>query len=251
MKITFLFAGTILSSFALANDFTQQVQRAQEQSLHIERKMQELGFKAPDPILPGADGDKPHQASLFRLHSDLSQLRAAAGTMLLGNTVTRLIVGPEGSPAVIELADGQGAFSGLRVLGEAKQATTEGRILIEFDRVVFRNGKTLVLKAVVLDQDGAYGLKAQVFSSKALMVAGAMTSSFISGAAASQQTQMASTFGFSQTQPGARNAILQGAAQTAADQSKRLIEDSTKEKPVLVLKRQSLVQILINEELKF
>lgn len=245
-----LIAG-ILCSVAHADEYGEQVRRAEQQSLHIGQKMQTLGFRLPDPLLSGASGDKPAPPALFRVHGDLSQLRSPAGTMLLGKTITRLVVGPEGSPAVIELGDGQGSFSGLRVLGQAKQATTEGRLLIDFDRVVFRSGKTLAVKAVALDQDGAFGLKAQVFSSKALMIAGAMVSSFISGAAASQQTQVTTPFGFSQPQTGGRNAILQGTAQTAADQSKRLIEDSTKEKPVLVLDGATDLKMYLEEELRF
>ena len=106
------------------------------------------------------------------------------------------------------------------------------------------------VKAVALDDTGAFGLQAQVFSGKAIAVAGAMASGFISGFAASQQGQTQTPFGFSQVQPTVRNSLLQGVAQTAADQSKRLIEDATKESPVLVVDAGTPVTGLTQEEVR-
>ncbi len=83
------------------------------------------------------------------------------------------------------------------------------------------------------------------------MIAGSIAGSFISGYAASQQTQQTTAFGFSQPQTGARNGVLQGVAQTAADQSKRLIEDATKEKPILVVEPDTKVSLYLDEEIKF
>ena len=62
--------------------------------------------------------------------------------------------------------------------------------------IVFRSGKVAAIKGTVLDEAGAYGLKAQVLTSKALMVAGSIAGSFISGYAASQQTTSQNAFGF-------------------------------------------------------
>ena len=87
--------------------------------------------------------------------------------------------------------------------------------------------------------------------SKAWAIAGAMAGSFISGLASAQQTQSVSAFGFTQAQPTGRNALLQGVAQTAADQSRRFVEDSTAEKPVLVVEPGAEVSVLIQEEVRF
>ena len=122
---------------------------------------------------------------------------------------------------------------------------------LEFQRLISRTGKAIPVQAVGLDQEGAFGLSAQVFSQKAWSVAGAMTSSFIAGLAASQQSQSANAFGFSQPQITGRNSLLQGVAQTAADQSKRLIDEATAEKPVLVVEAGTPVTILIQEEVRF
>ena len=240
-------------AFAQTTDYNGDLARLKERESAIDRQIQALGFSSRPA---GSDSDdrargprRPH--SLFDVHSDFSQLRAPAGRMLLAKTETRLVVGPDGSPAVIELDDGQGMFSGLKVLGQAVQSASEGRLLINFDRLIFRTGKTLKIKGMALDDTGGYGLKAQVFSSKAIMIAGAMASSFISGYTASQQTQQTTAFGFTQTQPTGRNAALQGVSQTAADQSKRLIEDSTKEKPVLVVEPGTTVSLYFDEEVRF
>jgi hypothetical protein len=103
---------------------------------------------------------------------------------------------------------------------------------------------------VALDTEGAFGLTAQVLNGKALAVAGAMASSFIAGLASGQQSQTTGPFGFSQTQPTGRNAILQGVAQTAADQSKRFIEETTSEKPVLVVEALTPVTVFVQEEVR-
>jgi type IV secretory pathway VirB10-like protein len=111
--------------------------------------------------------------------------------------------------------------------------------------------RAIELQATALDTDGAQGLVAEVFSSKAWSIAGAMAGSFISGLASAQQTQSIGALGFTQAQPTGRNALLQGVAQTAADQSKRLVEEATAEKPVLVVERGTAVSVLIQGEVRF
>jgi len=90
-----------------------------------------------------------------------------------------------------------------------------------------------------------------VLSQKALSVAGAIASSFVSGLAASQQSVTSNAFGFESTQRSPRNTILGGLAQTAADQSKRLIDEATSEKPVLIVEPNTSVTIMFQEEVRF
>jgi hypothetical protein len=80
---------------------------------------------------------------------------------------------------------------------------------------------------------------------------GAMASSFISGVAASQQTVAPTAFGFQEAPPTGRNAIFQGVAQTAADQSKRIIEESTQEKPILLCTEGTPVTVYLDQEVRF
>jgi len=248
----------IASFFALAEAnadpaFQQKVDQLRKNQAGIDQLIRNMGrssgFSSEPNAVPQSPSEPP--ASLFRVHDSLGSVRIPAGRLLFGRTVNRLVVGVEGSPVLIDLDEGQGALSGIRVTGLARQSGTEGRVTVEIQRVLLRSGKAISIQGAGLDPEGAYGLSAQVMSSKALAVAGAMASSFISGLAAAQQTQTTSPFGFSQVQPTGRNAILQGVAQTAADQSKRLIEDATKEKPVLIVEALSPVTVMIQEEVRW
>ncbi len=197
----------------------------------------------------GMSEDKPK--SIFQMHNSPSRLQAPIGKLLFGRTINRLVVGGESSPTIIQLKSDQGSFSELRVLASATQSSTPGRLGIQVQKVVFRSGEARLIQGVVLDEVGAQGVEAQVISQKALSIAGALGSSFISGLAASQQTVSANAFGFETTQPGTRNSILGGLAQTAADQSKRFIDDATNEKPVLILEAGTPVTVFLQEEVRF
>lgn len=204
-----------------------------------------IGITSPNP-----DDSESVSKPLFRNHSELSERLIPAGKLLYGRTLNRLIVGPEGSPVIVTLDREQGSLSQLRVLGTAKQSSAEGRVTLELNRLALKNGKIIPILGVGLDQSGAYGIESEIFSGKAIAVGGAMASSFISGFAASQQSQNVNGLGFSTTQPNGRNALLQGVAQTAADQAKRLIEDSSKEKPILLIDSSTQIAILIQEEVR-
>ena len=60
-----------------------------------------------------------------------------------------------------------------------------------------------------------------------------------------------SPIGITQNQITPRNSILQGVAQSAADQSKRLIDEATEEKPVFILKPGADVSIYFTEEVRY
>jgi hypothetical protein len=191
------------------------------------------------------------RGALLQIHAQLSTAALTPGMLLFGRLVNRMVIGADGSPALVEFEAAQGSLSGLRALGVARQAGTPGRISIELRQLLLLGGRAVPLQAVALDPEGAYGLSAQVISGKALAVAGAMASSLISGFAASQQTQAVSALGFSQVQPTGRNGLLQGVAQTAADQSKRLIDEATAEKPVLIVEALTPVTVLVQEEARW
>lgn len=225
-----------------------QLRQAQERSENLIHRLQVQAGLRENPVSKSKESEAP--SPLFKVHDDLTA-KIPAGKLLYGKVFNRLVVGSDGSPALVELDQNQGRYSGLRLMGQARQAGTPGRLSIEVTRLLLRNGRAVALQATALDHDGAFGLEAQVFSSKALAIAGAMASSFISGAAASQQTESINAFGFSQQQPTGRNALLQGLSQTAADQSKRLIGEATAEKPILVVESMTPVTVLIQEEARF
>lgn len=227
------------------------IRRSQKQSQALLNQFGFQGYSATDPAGGNATNPAAAGASLFRVHGELKSMRAALGTVLFGTLVNRLVISGEGSPAIVLLDAGQREFSQLKAIGIAKPASNPERISIEIQSLVFRSGKTLSIAGQALDEEGAYGIEAQVVSQKALAVAGAMAGGFISGLASAQQTQNQTAFGFSQVQPTGRNAILQGVAQTAADQSKRLIEESTREKPILIVEPGARVNVFLKEEVRF
>jgi len=243
-----LFAWPVLASDDWYSRKSQQLKSDQDHSDALIHRLQVQSGIIGSP--PPKAKDDTEKSPLFQVHDDLSA-KLPAGKLLYGKVFNRLIVGSDGSPVLIELDSGQGRYSNLRLMGFARQSGTPGRLTVEVQRLLLSNGRAVNLQASALDTDGAFGLEAQVFSSKALALTGALASSFIAGAAASQQTESTNAFGFSQIQPTGRNAIFQGLAQSAADQSKRLIGDATSEKPVLVVESQTSVTVLVQEEVRF
>lgn len=205
-----------------------------------------FGFENPQNQLPDQN-EKFKNRQLFQIHGRINELKIEPGLLAFGSLFTRLVVGAEESPVIAEIKDSRlGILHGLRLMGRARQSATGGRVNIEFDRLLLKGGSSLRIIAEALDSSGALGLSGEVFSSKAVTLAGSMVGSFLSGYASSQQTTNA--FGFSENKPAGRNALLQGVAQTAADQSKRLIDEATQEKPVIVIEQGTKVSILFKEE---
>ncbi len=251
LRIMGLIPWVALFSSDLAHaDYAQDLDRIKRRSETINRELKKLGYGTPSAPANGTAEEKG-PTRLFVVHDSVQRLQITTGTVLEATTETRLVVGTELAPAVVVLAENQGSLSGLRVLGRARAASIQGRVQIEFDRAVLRSGKVQPIKALALDIAGASGLEAEVFSGKALAIAGALGSSFISGLAASQQSVTTSAFGLNQVQPGGRNAILQGVAQAAADQSKRFVDEATQEKPVLVVEPATSLNVYFDEEVRF
>ncbi len=259
-KVGFGFYGCVLLGFliyfdlksALSSEFENGLNRLKQQQKTLSDKLKKFGIE------PGQkksrdqsdDSDLKDKPQLFKVHSDFKTQTIFPGKLLFGKTYTRLIVGSEGSPLLIILDEDQGAFSGLKILGSGRASATQGRLILEFNRLILNTGKTIPVSATALDASGGYGLSAQVFSGKALALAGSMASGFISGMALGSQTQNANAFGFNQVEHNSRNAILQGLASSASDQSKRLIEEATQEKPILVVEEGTELGVLFQEELR-
>lgn len=244
-------AGAVSVS-AFAADYDAQVQRIRTQSNRIQTHLRQLGIKTTvDDDAPFLDPNRPQKvAPMFEIHGDFKTRQAQEGSFIFGKLVNRLVVSSDEHPAIVELLTDQGVLSGLRIRGVARQSSNPERIQIDFTKIILRSGKAAQISASALDQNGALGLKADVFSGKALAVAGSMAGSFITGLAAGSQSQTTNGLGFTTVQSTGRNALLQGVAQTAADGSKRLLEEATKEKPVLIVEPGTEVSIFFNEEVR-
>jgi hypothetical protein len=236
------------------SDFLERAKRLRSQQALTDQLVTQI--KAQAGVNYQMGGSAPQRTEnamqpLFKVHAEVSQQKIPAGKMLFGQTFNRLVVGADGSPSLIELDEAQGSLSRLRVMGVARQSGTQGRVAIAVTRLLLRTGTSVPVQATTLDASGGFGLEAQVFSSKAAAIGGALASSFVSGLAAGSQSQVTGPFGFAQTETTGRNAVLQGVAQTAADQSKRFIEEATKEKPILVVEPGTPVTLLFDEEVRF
>ena len=233
------------------SSFHAKVERLRAGQSGVDQALRQLGRSAGIEVLGDARASgQAAPRSLFQVHGSMERVRFQQGRLLFGRLLNRLVVGPDGAPTLIELDPDQNLGSGVRFLGMARQAGAEGRVGVEITRLLLP-GKSVALQAAALDLDGAFGLTAEVWSHKGWKVAGAMASSFVSGLAAAQQSQTTSPLGFSQVQPTGRNALLQGVAQTGAEQSKRLIEEATADKPILVVEAGVPVTVLIQEEVRW
>lgn len=252
-NLSILILSMLNLGIACASEFSNQVDRLHQSQQTLDDRISPFralsGFRSSDSENKSVNREK--ESPIFHIHNSFSNLQAPVGKLLFGKIYNRLVIGSDKSPVIVVLNDGQKSFSGLRAIGTAIQSSTSGRVSIEIQKIIFRSGIAQTVSGLVLDTEGALGLTAQVISQKALTVAGALASSFVSGLASSQQSVTSNAFGFESTQRSPRNALLGGLAQTAADQSKRLIEESTSEKPVLILEANTEVSIMLQEEVRF
>jgi hypothetical protein len=199
---------------------------------------------------PAASPDESSSAPILQIVDATNRLVAPAGKILWGKSLGRIILSSDAHPLKLVLDPEQGLFSGLIVLGIAKASSTSGRVQMDLDRLVLRTGRTESIQGLGLDEQGALGVEAHVLSGKLSATGGALATGFISGLAAGSQSQVTGAFGYSQTEITPRNAILQGLSQAASDQSKRLIEDATRERPILILEPGAHVGIYLQQEVR-
>lgn len=250
MPIVFYLSCVMLSAFS-EDSFSLRTRRLRLLESQTDKEISKLGFTDP------ADTDVPNVETklevLLTNFSSEKKIQVQLGSFLYGRTIQKLVVGPEGAPTIIELNSNEGILGNFRVNCKARHSATPERVQIECTHLVAPSGKTFQTKAVVTDKNGSLGLKAQVLSQKGLLVAGAIGTGFLSGTAAALQPDQYSqsqSLGF-QKAPSARNLILQGVAQSSLDQSKRLIEQATNEKPILILNPQTPVALYFEEEVRF
>lgn len=249
----YLLIPLLFSRLAMGEDFEALRARLKIREQKITEHMARLGV-AGSSMQSGKTNSSQDEkgVSLFKVHGALTRTLVPAGSLFFGTLRNRLVVGGENSPVIVDLSPQNkfGQVAGLKLLGLAHQSSTDGRVALDFDRLILSSGKIVSLEGIGLDESGALGLEAQVFSSKALLAAGALASSFVSGFASAQQSRTTSNFGFSEVKPSGRNGLLQGVAETAATQAKNFIDKETQEKPVLVLNEGTAIAIFLNKEVR-
>ncbi|MDZ4676310.1 MAG: TrbI/VirB10 family protein [Oligoflexia bacterium] len=158
------------------------------------------------------------------------------------------------SPVVAQLVSG---FSfggrtllpaGTKFLGRAGQGQDSERVAVTFDQIVLPNGHQISAGGMAIMQDGSPGVVGDFHSNKGWKVAGALGSSFLSGAASAFQTTQGNAFGIQQPEGSTRNAILNGVAQTTLDQGKRFSEEAQNANGYVTVPSGTRFQIYIERE---
>lgn len=237
---------------AFSDEYERQVKQIQADVAATEREMERLGLSSQHRAGMLADQNKTQGRStpLIQFVDAKKTLVAPPGKILWGVILERIVLSSEPHPVRVKLDRDQGIFSRLIVIGIARPSSTQGRIQFDLDRMVLSTGGVEAIAAVGVDEQGSLGIVSHVLSSKALATAGALGTGILSGVAAGSQTLNQGALGFTQTEVNPRNALLQGLAQAASDQSKRLIEDATKEKPILTLEPGAQVGVLLQSEVR-
>jgi hypothetical protein len=138
--------------------------------------------------------------------------------------------------------------AGTKALGYAEPSEGGDRIGIQFDQIVLPSGHQITAKGTAQMPDGSPGIVGEYHSGKWGHVAGALGSSFLSGAAAAFETNQANAFGIQQPEGSTKNAILNGVARAALDQGKRFSDDAQNSKGYVTAPSGMSFQIYFDQE---
>ncbi len=115
---------------------------------------------------------------------------------------------------------------GTRIYGTATAGRQRDRVTVAFHDIVFQDGKTVKINAIGLSQDGSGGLTGTVIDDGTKKTILAMAMNLLSGMALGfQQTSTNALTGMDQVQSNARNALLNGVANTFQKQAQQTQND--------------------------
>ena len=138
-----------------------------------------------------------------------------------------LVSGASDGPVRAELTDNL-TFNGETILEEGtillgSGSSTEERLFVRFDQLVTKAGEVQPTRAEAIDcADKIAGLKGSRVSGQAMRVAGSVGLGFIAGFSEGLQDSD-SVGGVSVRQPSMKNAMLNGAATAALDESRDMM----------------------------
>ncbi len=156
-------------------------------------------------------------------------------------TTAKLLMGATDGPVKAELTsplmvDGSTVLdSGVVLLGRGQSSSD--RLDIEFNRAVFQNGKFILVSGEAYDKsDSTLGIKGERAGSVALKIAAGSGLYFLSGMAAGLESSSYSQYG-EMTMPSARNALLNGVAQSASENAQNYLQKIKNRHPKIVVKK--------------
>lgn len=112
-------------------------------------------------------------------------------------------------------------------------SSTEERLYVAFTQAVFRDGSLAAIEAQACDRaDKIVGLKGSKLGSKLVNILGSIGLGFVGGFSEGlQETQ--GQQGVAVRTPSLKNALLNGTATTALEQSKNLMSDLKEQRPII------------------
>lgn len=111
--------------------------------------------------------------------------------------------------------------------------STDERLFVRFNQVVFKDGAIAALEAHACDKsDKIVGLKGSKVGTKALNIAGSLGLGFLGGFSEALQESEGQQ-GAVVRKPSIKNALLNGTATTALEQSKNLMSDLKDRTPII------------------
>jgi len=237
MIYLFLFLMPNISFSSTFSDGVENMKKLRERAEHL---LLRGGFTLQENIKNQTENSPKN---ILQVHNYPQDFFIPAGALTYGKNHFRLLVGSEPSPAQIIFSNSNKYqfLCGLKLLGIATQ--NKDRIFMEFDRLILRSGKTIPIKATLLDIYGSLGVKGKKQNSKLLEVAGEAALGILDNSKNEQEN-----FGFAQkessksTKDRIKISLLQ--------ESKDYLQEELKEKPVLLLEEETPVTILFKEELQ-
>jgi len=123
-------------------------------------------------------------------------------------------------------------------------ASTEERLFIHFDQIVTREGTILSARAEALDpSDKIAGLKGSKIGGHAMKLAGGIGLGFVGGLTEGLQDSDVQG-GVAVRSPSLKNAMLNGAATAALDQSRDMMQGLKDKQPIIEVKEGSKVLVI-------
>lgn len=133
---------------------------------------------------------------------------------------------------------------GSTILGNG--SSTEERLFVRFDRLVKKDGSVVIIQAQALDRkDRIAGLKGNKVSTEAMKLAAGIGLNFVGGMSdALQETEVKG--GVAVRSSSMKNALLNGAAHAALDQSRDLISSYKDKAPRIEVEKGRTIEVMFD-----
>lgn len=125
-------------------------------------------------------------------------------------------------------------------------SSSEDRLFVRFSQVVFKDGTFGNLNAEACDQsDKIVGLKGSKVGNKALQLTGSLGLGFLGGFSTALQDTKGQQ-GAVVSEPSLKNALLNGTATTALEESKNMMQDLKNRQPIIEVPQGTSICVMVS-----